>query len=434
MSEPLTNPPVVHNLIDALLTDLSDTYLLLQASLILLALGLGWLANRQIEKRMPEETAQAWLGHDWKRFLIPLFALLFILVVRPILAKWHSVHLLNLAVPLLTSMFTIQFSFFFLRSLFRPGPGLHTIERSVSWLIWGAVALHITGHLHSVIGALDGIGFDIGKQHISLYTALLGLISIAATLIAALSIGRLIENRLIAGSNLNANLKVALGKIVRSALLFLAVLVALPLVGIDITVLSVFGGALGVGLGLGLQKIASNYVSGFTLLLDNSIRIGDMVTVGDRFGEVTQIATRYTVIRSLDGSEAIIPNESLITSTVVNHSLSNPDNLVSIPVQVAYETDLKQAEAIMIEAATRHPRVLSSRPPAVRLVGFGESGIDLKLIVWIDDPEDGQLPLVSDINWAIWEGFQREGIQIPYPQRVVHLSRDAVEPSAAKPA
>ena len=415
-----TEPPV-QNLIDALLSDLSNTVLLTQASIILSALALAWLGLRYLIRRLSDTSRDTWHAEEWPRFLVPLLALTVILVARPLLAGSQSVHLLNLAVPMLLSMFIIQLTFFLLRSIANPGPTLRAVERVVSWLVWGVVALHITGHLDALVAGMDAIGFNVGKQHISLYTAFLGIISIATTVIGALSAGRLIEGRLIAGSQLSGNIKVVLSKVLRAVLLVIAILIALPLVGIDITVLSVFGGALGVGLGLGLQKIASNYVSGFTLLLENSLRIGDMVEVGGRYGQVTQIATRYTVLRALDGTETILPNETLITSPVINRSLSDPNNRIAIPVQVSYGSNLDKVRQMMLEIANTHPRVLKSPQANLLLKNFGENGIDLELSFWIDSPEEGEQALKSEINWAIWEAFQREGIEIPFPQRVVHL-------------
>ena len=417
----MTSTPPAQNLVNALLTDLSNTVLLTQAIVVLSALVLAWYGVRRLLGRFSDDTREAWHIHEWPRFLVPVLALVQILLARPLLQHSQTVHVLNLAEPLLTSMFTIQLSFFFLRSIFNPGPGLRAVERVVSWIVWGAVALHIMGYLTPLIESLDAIGFRIGRQHISLYTALIGLLSVIVTVIAALSIGRLIENRLIAGSRLNANLKLAVSKIVRSLLLLIAVLIALPLVGIDITVLSVFGGALGVGLGLGLQKIASNYVSGFTLLFEQSIRIGDMVTVDNRFGQVKEIATSYTVIRGRDGTEYILPNESLITSPVINHTLADRENRVGIPVQVAYGSDLNKVREIMLAAAADHPRVIGTQEPRVLLMGFGDNGINMELRIWMMDPEEGLGRLKSDINWAVWEAFQREGIEIPFPQRVVHM-------------
>lgn len=429
----MTEALPVENLIERLLNETTDIALMSQVAVILVAFGLAWLASRQLLKRMQPDSVETWHANEWPRFLVPLFAQLLVIAVRPLLAEWHTVHLLNLAQPLLLSMFLIQLAFFFLRSIFRPGPGLRSIERVVSWLVWGAVALHITGHLGQFVEAMDAVGFSLGSQRISIYSAFMAIMAVAVTVIAALSIGRLIEDRLIRKSSFRPNIKVVMSKAIKTLLLVVAVLIALPMAGIDITVLSVFGGALGVGLGFGLQKVTSNYVSGFVLLLDNSIRIGDMVTVDGRFGEVREIATRFTVIRSRDGTEYILPNETLITSPVINHTLATNENRVGIPVQVAYGTDLNKAREIMLNAAAEHPRVMQDKESRVMLIGFGESGIDLELRVWITDPEEGLTRLRSDINWAIWEAFQREGIEIPYPQRVVHLAQAPLAKPAANP-
>ena len=199
----------------------------------------------------------------------------------------------------------------------------------------------------------------------------------------------------------------------------------LPLLGIDLTVLSLFGGAIGVGLGFGLQKIASNYVSGFIILLDRSIRIGDLITVDNFYGEVKNITTRYVVVRALDGREAIIPNELLITTTVLNHSYSNRQIRLALDLQIAYRSDLQQAMRLMEEAARKHARALADPPPKAVLLGFADSGIDLQLGVWIDDPENGVLSIRSDLYLDIWRAFQDAGIEIPYPQREVRILPNA---------
>lgn len=411
------------NLLHRLIHESTYLALMIQAAVLVAAIALAWFAARRMIDRLSPEARANWNAEEWRRFLVPFLAEILVLAARPVVANWHDVHLLNLAQPLLLSMFIIQFSFFFLRSVFKPGPGLRSIERAVSWMVWGAVALHITGHLAPLADALDAIGFTLGKTRISLYSALIGLLSVAAGLIAALSVGRLIERRLMRAEGFKPNTRVVLSKIVQTGLIVVAILVVLPIVGIDITVLSVFSGALGVGLGFGLQKIASNYVSGFTLLLDDSIRIGDMVTVNNRFGEVREIATRYTVIRSRDGTEYIIPNETLVTSPVINHTLASSENRVDLPVQVAYGSDLNKVRAILLEAAAKHPRVLSEPPSRALLMGFGDNGINMELRVWIDDPSAGTAVLKSDIYWKVWESFQREGIEIPFPQRVVHMAQ-----------
>jgi len=319
-----------------------------------------------------------------------------------------------------------------LRYVFQGNDSIRVWERTAAWLIWGAFAFHITGLLPHIHAALEGLSFEAAGHRFSVWLLLQALAVIVAAVIVSLALARLVESRLLRLEQMNLSLRMALAKAARTVLLILAVLVALPAVGIDLTVLSVFGGALGVGIGFGLQKVASNYVSGFIILLDRSVRIGDLITVDNRYGEVEEINTRYTLIRSVDGTESIVPNETLITETVVNHSLSQPAVRVALPVQVSYDADLELAQALMLEAARGHPRVVQDddeKLPRVFLKDFADNGILLELGVWIRDPSEGQNNLRSDINWAIWRSFKAAGIQIPFPQRVVHLAaREPADP------
>jgi len=252
------------------------------------------------------------------------------------------------------------------------------------------------------------------------------VLPVIAVLLIALWVGRMLEARLMAAHSLDMTLRVTLTKLLRAVLVLFALLVALPAVGIDLTALSVFGGALGVGIGFGLQKIASNYISGFIILFDRSVKIGDQVTVDSRVGEVTAMTARYVVVRSLDGAEAIIPNETMITSTVVNHSYSDRMVCVTIPVQISYRSDLDAATQALVEAAQAHPRALQDPAPGVQITAFADNGINLELGVWINDPEHGKARLRSDIYRVVWREFQARGIEIPYPQREVRLLDDAV--------
>ena len=214
-----------------------------------------------------------------------------------------------------------------------------------------------------------------------------------------------------------------------SALLaVLALLIALPAVGIDLTVLSVFGGALGVGLGFGLQKIASNYVSGFIILMDRSVSLGDVVAVDRHSGEIVKMAARYVVVRGLDGTETLIPNETLVTSPVVNFSYSDRRVRVAVQAQISYGSDLDAATRIMDEAAMRHPRVLHDPAPATVVTRLADSGIDLELGAWISDPQSGQGGLRSDLLRDILRDFRAGGIEIPYPQREVRVFKDTGAP------
>lgn len=215
-----------------------------------------------------------------------------------------------------------------------------------------------------------------------------------------------------------------LSKLIKAVLIVLGVLTALALVGIDITVLSVFGGALGVGLGFGLQKIAANYVSGFAILLDGSVKLGDLVTIDNRYGEVTRLTARYVVVKSQDGTENIIPNETVITSTVVNHSYTDSKVRVDCAVQVEYGTDVRAAMKLIESLVSQHPRIERDPAPVVVLKSFGESGIDLQFLVWIHDPEAGRANLQSDLYLAVLDAFRVHGIGIPYPQREVRILRE----------
>ncbi len=247
-------------------------------------------------------------------------------------------------------------------------------------------------------------------------------VTVCLTLLFALWVGSLIESRLMAAEQLDGNLREVLARVTKALLSVIALLLSLSLVGIDVTALSVFSGALAVGIGFGLQKIASNYVSGFIILLDRSIRLGDLVAIDEHVsGTVTQITTRYTVLRTLAGAEIIIPNEYLVGNIVRNLSFSDKRVRVATRIQVAYDSDLDLAMSLMREAASGHPRVLTEPPPGVLLSDFGESGITLELGFWVADPEAGTGGVLSDVNLAIWEAFRARRIEIPFPQREVRL-------------
>lgn len=412
----------IHNLFLELLNDLGQTGMLWQIAALIFSLTLAWLATRLIRKQIPAQEGAWKLGMGGvERIIFPLTALLLVIVAKTLLNHWWSISVLNLAVPLLLSLALVRLAVYMLRHIFVPGGWLHASERFIAIMIWSGVALHITGFLPEILDVLEEFSFHIGKQKISLLMILSALLSIAVTLLIAMWLASAVEKRLMAADRLDMSLRVVMVKFIRAVLLLLGILVALPIAGIDITVLSVFGGALGVGIGFGLQKIASNYVSGFIILLDRSIRIGDLVTVDSRYGSVSAITSRYVVIRGMDGTEAIIPNETLITSTVLNHSYTNHELRINIPVQVSYDSPLEQAMAIMLEVARKHPRVMQENEPRVFLKTFADNGIELELSLWIRDPEEGQQNLRSEINLDIWRRFQQESIEIPYPQRVVKL-------------
>ncbi len=297
------------------------------------------------------------------------------------------------------------------------------VVRIVHWAAWIGVVLHVTGLLPDVIAALDDIGFTVGKskQHVTLWLALQAAAALVVTLTVALWIGRLTETRVLAANSLQMSTRIVISKVVRVSALLIAVLIALPIVGIDITTLSIFGGALGVGLGFGLQKIASNYVSGFIVLLDRSLRIGDVVTIDGRRGEVKAIESRYTVIKGGDGVESIIPNETLITTSVSHHTYSDPKVSIVIGVSVTYDSDVERACRLLLEAAGRQPRVIEEPKSTARIKNLGPNGVELELTVWIKDPLAGEGDVKSDLLREVLRAFRDNAIHIPYPRRDVRL-------------
>ena len=420
----------IHNLLVDLLADLHNVNLVWQVGVLVVSLAVAWWVARLVHARLmsaplahPSATLKIGVG-GLHRVIFPLSALLGVILGRFVLSRFqHEVNLLKLAIPLLFSLMLVRIAVYVLRNAFKADGPLRYWERIIAWTIWVAVALHITGLLPEVVEVLDGFGFHIGKQRISVLTILQGLLSVAVTVIIALWAGRSIEARLLDARGMDLNFRIVLSKLVKTLLVIIAILIALPAVGIDVTVLSVFGGAVGVGLGLGLQKIAANYVSGFVILLDRSISPGALVTIDGRYGEVTKLTARYVVVKGGDGTEAIIPNETVITSVVVNHSYSDRSVQVAVPIQVSYTSDVDRALEMMLEAARSHTRVLRNPAPAALLKGFRDSGIDLELYVWVADPEAGTGNLRSDVYRAIWKGFNANDIAIPFPQRDVRILR-----------
>jgi len=357
-----------------------------------------------------------------QRLLFPLSMLLGVLAGRSLLDNTgHEVKLLNLAVPLLTSLAGIRMAVYFLRKTFRPGPAVKAWEGLISTSAWIIVALHLLGWLPIVLEGLDALALQVGTIRVSLLESIKLVLAVALTWILALWLARMIESRLSRTDYVNPGMQVALVKLSKFVLLTLASLLALEAAGIDLTALAVFGGALGVGLGFGLQRIASNFISGFIVLFDRSIRPGDVITIGDKFGWVQELRARYIVVRDRDGLERLIPNETLITNEVINWSYTDCNVRLKVPVSISYDNDPEQAMALLEEAARGVPRVLADPAPAARLLAFGDNGIELELRVWINDPQQGLVGVRSDLNLHIWRLFKAAGIIIPFPQRDLHL-------------
>jgi small-conductance mechanosensitive channel len=411
-----------------------------QLAIIVVALIASWLYARWVHRRMKARvdlvSGRSIVPVDVLKFSIagisrlafPLSAM--VLTVAGGLAMRAAglvrgtadVQLLRLALTLFGAMAAIRMFVYVLRRALPRSKWISSFELAIALTIWALVALYLTGLLTDLAEALESIRLPIGRSQLTLLDLLTAVISVGLTLVAALWVGSVVEARLLAAATLTPNLRVVLSRVTKALLALVAVLVALSMVGIDLTVLSVFGGALGVGLGLGLQRIASNYVSGFIILLDRSLSIGDMITVDKYYGAVSKINTRYTVIKALDGTETIVPNEMLVSTPVINHSYSDRSVRVSVKVSIAYDADVDRALQILAEIAREQPRVMTEPGPSAFVTGLAADGIDLEVGFWIRDPEEGTLSVRSAISRALLRRFSAEGIEIPYPRRDIRIT------------
>jgi small-conductance mechanosensitive channel len=427
----------INQLWQELLGDMSSRVMLWQGAVIVLALVIAGITNGLVNSYIIQYASDSWkIGIGGiKRILFPLTSLLVVGIGELILHQWQHVGLLKLSIKLLWAMAVIRLVVYALRYVFASGGWARALESLISTSIWLLLATHLTGVLPDIIQALDDVSFNLGKTHVSLLLIIQAILTIFVSIIVTLWISRFIENRLMATEQIHMNVRVLINKIIRIVLLTFALLMTLSALGLDITLLSVFGGALGVGLGLGLQKIAINYLSGFVILLDNSMNIGDVITVDQHYGVVSELRSRYMVLRKLNGTQVIIPHELLISNTVVNHSFTDRKTSLQMPVQISYKSHLENAMAVMVGVAKQHPRVLAEPQPSVEIKGFGESGIDLGLNVWVKIvPEEGTAQLQSDIYLQLWREFQQNGIEIPFPQREVRVLSEAIaQTNAGKP-
>ncbi len=402
--------------------DFRDPDFIWQVIALLVCLAAAFLIERWWRGRHVEGAGR--LSDAGSRLAFPLTGMVLVGLTRLALKPFFHVNLLKLALPLLGSMALVRGVVFVLRQAFPRATWLTAWERIIAAVIWSWMALYITDLAPYVIEALEQVDFAIGKQRFDLWTISHGVVTVFLTVVFALWVAGLIEARLMRVESMDSSLRIVGIRVTRALLTVIALVASLSLVGIDMTALSVFTGALGVGLGFGLQKIASNYVSGFIILLDRSIRLGNIVQIGTDVGQVTQITTRYTVLKHPGGIEYIVPNETLISSVVQNQSYSDTRMRLTTVVGVAYNSDIDLAMRLMTEAASAQARVLAEPPPKVFLTQFADSSINLELGFWISDPEEGKGNVVSDINLAIWRIFRAHSIEIPFPQREVRILQE----------
>lgn len=397
-----------------IIADMSTPAAWWQLFIIAAVVALSWAVNGALKAyllKSASESVKPFLG-GINRILFPITALLLVSVARYGFSEWMHVGMLRLASRLFMAMAIVRLVIYALRYIFSPSGWLKALEHMIAWIVWGLLALHLSGFLSQIVQVLEDVQFSIGKSSVNLLIVLQGIFTVVFTIFVALWLSRLLENKLMRAEQVSLNMRVVLVKLVRILFIFVAVLIALSAVGLDITLLSVFGGALGVGLGFGLQKIASNYVSGFIILLDKSMKIGDVVTVDKHFGVIQDLRSRYMVLGKQDGTNVIIPNEALITSAVINHSLHAHRGRVVLSMSVHYDSPLELVKSLVLQATQQHSRVLAMPSPVVNIRGFNEQGVELVLVVWVADPENAVGVLQSDIYMDIWKAFKANSIQL----------------------
>lgn len=399
-----------------------------QLGIIVLSLASAWLISRGILRfagsHIPSDQGRLkkFTLRSIERIVFPISALLLILIASSVFRTLHMpAKLFNLAALLLLSFAGIRMLVYILRKGFAQTPMLKAWENIISTIVWIIVALYLMDVLPVVLATLDGLAFSLGKVRISALSVISFILLIALLFTVAMWLSAAIERRMQKTNYMSPSMQVGLSKFIKFFLIGLSFFIALDAVGIDLTALTVFGGALGVGIGFGLQRITSNFISGFLLLFDRSIKPGDVISIGNKFGWVQELRARYIVVRDRDGVDTLIPNENLITSEVINWSFTDRNVRLKLPVQISYADDPHKAIELLIGAAHQNPRVLQDPEPVGRLIEFGDNGISMELRIWINDPEKGVNNVRSDINLAIWRAFKENGITIPFPQRDVHI-------------
>lgn len=408
---------------EAWLAMFTQPTVLVELLVLALSVALAWGLVAALRRTLGmHEDRSIWFG---KRVvdgvLFPLALLCLGYVSLELLSNFVPVAVLRIAIPVLMSLVVIRVGVKVLQATFAESRWVKPLEQTISWVAWLAMVLWVSGLLPVILNELDLITWKVGGTTLSVRTLIEGLITAGGVLIITLWISAGIESRLLrSATGGELSLRKAVSNAARAMMMFVGLMLALSAVGIDLTALSVLGGAVGVGIGFGLQKLAANYVSGFVILAERSMRIGDVVRVDNFEGTITEINARYTVVRSPTGRESIVPNEMLITQRVENMSLADSRVNQIINIAVGYDSDVEQVMALLLQAALSQPRVLRDPAPAISLANFGADGLEFTVGYWINDLENGQGNLRSDINLAILRALRAHGIDIPYPQRVVH--------------
>jgi small-conductance mechanosensitive channel len=410
---------------------------LIEVGALVVCLGMGWLAAvllRYHDRFRALHPAAGAIGMDLFAY-VAVTVLPALVVFGLVLLARGIVQAVALDSTILDAVLRLNGAYVVIRVgvlLFAMSLGnkvwMQNLENRVTLLIWLAFAADYLGWLEPIVSVLDRIGITSGKSHISVWSVLKVLFTLTLFVLVAMWISRWIDRRLKRLSTLAPSTRIGLAKFANAFLIALSILVGLNTAGVDLTTLTVLTGAIGVGLGFGLQSIASNFVSGFVLLMDRSIKPGDVISLSgqsgtstENFGWVQELRGRYVVVRDRDGIEMLVPNQQLIQNAVINWSYTDPRIRLKLPVRVSYQNDPELALKILLDACEGQRRVLRDPPPVSRLMQFGDHGIELELRFWISDPQEGVNNVRSEVNRTIWALFKQHNITIPVAQREVYL-------------
>ena len=437
MISPASAQPKPSDDIGLWLAGFTQPTVLIELGALVVCIALAWVFSWVLRKalRMQDEKTSVMFGRRLiDGVMFPLVLLTLGYIARALITQVVPLAAFRVAIPVLVSLVVIRVGVKVLQVAFATAPWVRALERTISWVAWLAMVLWVSGLLPVVLAEMDQITWKIGATTLSLRTTIEGILTAGAVLILSLWVSSAIETRLLrkaAGADLS--LRKAASNATRALLMFVGLIIALSAVGIDLTALSVLGGAVGVGIGFGLQKLASNYVSGFVILAERRMRIGDNVRVDNFEGRILDINARYTVIRAPAGRESIVPNEFMVINRVENLSTAITRVWQTTVVSVAYGCDVEQVSALLLAAVQEQSDALKEPAPLVALSAFGADGLEFTVGYWIESADNAdQLRLRSLINRHILRSLQAHGLEIPYPQRVVHLQPvPPVEPSSS---
>ena len=395
--------------------------LMTEAAYLCAALALAWLPAWSLARHSKNESVL--FGRQViDGLLFPLLALLFAYIAQSWLQRQQPVLLFKIAIPVLLSLALIRLCARVLMAVFPRSGAAALTERLISWLAWGMAVLWITDLLPLVLQEMEQIHLNFGKLRLDLRTVLEGVLSSGLVLMLSLWLSAVIEQRVLSQTVSDLSMRKVAANVLRAVLLLIGLLLALSAVGVDLTALSVLGGALGVGLGLGLQKLAANYVSGFVVLIERSVRIGDHIRVDGMEGQVTDIKTRFTLLRDTNGRESIIPNDMLITQRVDNFSLSDAAVALQSVVLVAVENDAAQVQALLQEALGKVSDVLPEPAAQVFFSRFSADGLEMTLNFWVANQLHTRMAVLSRVNTAVWSALSKAGIKLPPSKAIANLS------------